>query len=483
MKTSTLRFTASLCAAVVLSACGVGADSSAPAADACLITPGANGTGYTPPLTVPGSLPAALVPRPGPEALYWPLAASPQLENTGVWKAQPILVSGASAYRAGEFLYQDYIYDDNVTGYPAGPNYVQNAADFVEVRVRLLDKGTAFRITYNSLLDPQVPGTTIGLGDASSAMAMPFGANAKMPAKVFVTVHGCSGVATDAATGERLPGEVTVATDLERRQVQVTVPFSAFDPRGQGAVRIGAATGVWDSANNAYLARSGTAAVFHNVAFRFGETGNFNTGKQTSVLSSGDLSTLFTTIDFNKLAAGIDDDMPGAPGGVPQTGYMARIKVSHVEVQQGRAAAPATCVQPCLTLHDFPGRLQPYTIYIPTKAPPVAGYGMTLNLHFCSGNYTSMNTYGYTQYGERDTGSIIITPEARGVCSWYWSDSGTDVFEDWADVAAHYKLDPDFSAIAGISMGGYGTYKLTMSYPDLFARAAPQRRQPACSRA
>ena len=31
----------------------------------------------------------------------------------GIWKAQPILVSGASAYRDGEFLYQDFLYDDH----------------------------------------------------------------------------------------------------------------------------------------------------------------------------------------------------------------------------------------------------------------------------------------------------------------------------------------------------------------------------------
>ena len=36
-----------------------------------------------------------------------------QLQNTGVWRASPILVSGASAYRHGEFLYQDFLYDDH----------------------------------------------------------------------------------------------------------------------------------------------------------------------------------------------------------------------------------------------------------------------------------------------------------------------------------------------------------------------------------
>ncbi len=51
--------------------------------------------------------------RPGPNLLYAAPTTVPQLENTGVWKAPPILVSGAEAYRGGEFLYQDFLYDDH----------------------------------------------------------------------------------------------------------------------------------------------------------------------------------------------------------------------------------------------------------------------------------------------------------------------------------------------------------------------------------
>ena len=51
--------------------------------------------------------------RPGPDILYAKPALAPQLENTGVWDAPPILVSGAQAYRDGEWLYQDYLLDDH----------------------------------------------------------------------------------------------------------------------------------------------------------------------------------------------------------------------------------------------------------------------------------------------------------------------------------------------------------------------------------
>ena len=54
-------------------------------------------------------------PPPGPAVLYEPLAVSPQLTNAprSGWNAKPILISGASAYRKGEFLYQGYVYDDH----------------------------------------------------------------------------------------------------------------------------------------------------------------------------------------------------------------------------------------------------------------------------------------------------------------------------------------------------------------------------------
>ncbi len=51
--------------------------------------------------------------RPGPDILYAPLAAAPQFVNAGIWRAAPILVSGASSYRSGEYVYQDFLYDDH----------------------------------------------------------------------------------------------------------------------------------------------------------------------------------------------------------------------------------------------------------------------------------------------------------------------------------------------------------------------------------
>src|SRR6476661_4457573 len=109
------------------------------------------------------SLYAGPGPRPGPDVLYAPPVSAPQLENTGIWQAPPILVSGATAYRQGEFLYQDFLYDDLGAGdqytYPADPRYAGNAADLVELRLKPVPGEIAIRLTYNAMTDPALVGT------------------------------------------------------------------------------------------------------------------------------------------------------------------------------------------------------------------------------------------------------------------------------------------------------------------------------------
>ena len=125
-----------------------------------------------------GSLYRGPAPRPGPDILYAGPVSAPQLTNAGVWRADPILVSGARAYRDGEFLYQDFLYDDHgarlirdpadprsgddtfsssngTYTYPSDRVYADNAADLVELRVKPLASATAFRLTLNSLKDPE----------------------------------------------------------------------------------------------------------------------------------------------------------------------------------------------------------------------------------------------------------------------------------------------------------------------------------------
>ncbi|MFL5861419.1 MAG: prolyl oligopeptidase family serine peptidase [Solirubrobacteraceae bacterium] len=445
----------------------------------------------------PRTLAMTTFPRPGPEILYAPPARAPQLENAprSRWHAPPILVSGSSAYRHREFLYQDYLFDDRGAGssytYPTDPRYARDAADLVEFRLKPYASGLLIRLTYNAMIDPSLVASTIGLGDSPAPHPLPFDAGAKEPAQYFVTVHRTTVVVTDAATGQQLnvPG-ATASVDLTRRQVEVFVPGSVIDTDTASVLRVASASGLWDNTNNQYLqpvpgaatatqpgANGNTGSALFNVAFRFGETGEWRDVNQASALKTGDLSLFYANVDLTKLRAAVTDDMSDEPQGVPTHGLEDRIYASHFEDIQGRGAQPGTryCHEPCWPATgtpDFGSQLQPYALYVPDKPAPPQGYGMTLNLHYCGGNYNDAPPDDQA-LADRATGSVVLTPEDRGGCYWYWSEAGADTFEAWADAGRHFHLDPSYNAISGWSMGGYGTYKLLAQYPDLFARALP----------
>ncbi|MFL6624650.1 MAG: alpha/beta hydrolase-fold protein [Sulfurifustis sp.] len=460
-------------------------------------------------------------PRPGPDILYAAPPRAPQLENTGAWGAGPILISGASAYRKGEFLYQDFLYDDHganggvpdpndprTTGsafsgpngtytYPTDPVYANNAADFVELRVKPAGQATLFRVTLNTLIDPARVAFTIAIGQSPAAVEFPHGANARAPAELFLTVHGQTADLINAASGQPVAPAPTVSVDLVRRQFEVRVAKTAWDP-GQRVVRLAAGVGLWDVTNGRYLipAAAATATTpggagallrppaFFNVAFRFDEpmpdpsdlsqTGNaawWRDGAQGEALRGGDISGFFAMVDFAKLAKNVTDDMRGLPTGVPQSGPMDRIFASHFETKQG-VDFTSECGEAAACKGELLGQLQPYAIYVPVKPQPADGYGFTLLLHSLSANYNQyLGSLNQSQLGERGRGHIIATPAGRGPDGWYVDHAAADTFEVWNDVARNYRLDPALTSISGYSMGGYGTFKFATRYPDLFAKA------------
>jgi hypothetical protein len=463
-------------------------------------------------------------PRPGPDILYKKPAVAPQLTNGAGWKASPILISGASAYRGGEFVYQDFLYDDHganggardqndprganagVAGdsfsapngtytYPSNPAYAMNAADLVELRVKPFADHTAFRITLNTMKDPSLVGTTIAIGSspANVELPMPDGANTTAPADMFLTVHGSSAKLVKAGTNAPL-GTPSVSIDTTRRQIEVDVPHSLWNPTGQ-TVRLAAGVGLWDRAADKYLIPQqnsdsthpggagtlGSPSAFFNVAFRthepavppsdlsaVGDPAWWRDRAQGHALAAGSIGQFSADVDFKKLAAGTTDN-----GGVPATGPMDRILASHFETEQG-VDYSQTCGSTKSCPGEYRGRLQPYAIYVPKKPRPAAGYGMTLLLHSLGAGYNQyLTSRNQSEFGERGPGSIVITPEGRGPDGWYYDAAGADTFEVWADVASRYKLDPAWTVITGYSMGGYGTFKFASQFPDLFAKGQP----------
>jgi hypothetical protein len=514
------RWLAMAAAALALAAC----NHSAPPGAGALACPGLEIADHS-----ARSLPLHVTPRPGPGVLYAPPPRAPQLENTGIWRAPPILISGASAYRCGEFLYQDWIYDDRGAAgvpdpedphsatsylfsskagtltYPTDPLLANNAADLVELRIRPLADATAFRVTLNTLQDLERVAFTLALGDSDALQDWPHQAGVVSPARYFVTVHGGSAELRDAADGSVLTPAPGVSVDLARRQIEVRVAHAAWNP-GQETVRVAAGVGLWDAAAGEYQqpgpsatdsAPGGSAisgAALFNLAFRGHEplpefsvfSGRtiadaavlarlqshwWRERAQADALALGDVSEFHALVDFAKLAQGINDD-----SAVPQTGFMNRIFASRFEFGQGmdysRACGGISASRPCDG--TMVGQLQPYAIYVPEKPVPAGGYGLTLLLHALSANYNQyLGSRHATQFGERGAGTLVVTPAGRGPDGFYFDVAEADVFEVWADVARHYPLDPDWVVMSGVSMGGIGTFRLAGRYPDLLARVMP----------
>jgi hypothetical protein len=465
--------------------------------------------------------------RPGPDALYQSAPRAPQLENTGVWKAQPILVGGAQSYRDGEWLYQDFLLDDHgATGgkdqndpngpsahlfspaggtftYPTDPVYANNAADLVELRVKPLPAGTAFRVTLNTLKDPARTAFSVALGSSSRSVAWPHGAGVSSPSALFLTVHGSTADLVDAA-GKVLSPAPTATVDLLRRQVTVLVSHKVWNP-GRARIRTTVGVGLWEGSG--YLkpaAGAATAttpgggsprgAAVVNVGPRMHEPvpvargGGYTLGdaavvgsvqaawwrerQQSEQLALGDVTPFSADVDFGKLAARVRDD-----SAVPKTGSIERIFASHRAFGQG--------VDPSKVCYDlakgfasgakcigrFVGQLQQYVLYVPKRPVPARGRSLTLLLHSLSANENQYSgSHNQSQLGDRADGSLVLTPAGRGPDGFYSGVAETDTFEAWADVARHYRVDAGRTVVSGYSMGGFGTYRMLARWPDLFAR-------------
>ncbi len=474
-------------------------------------------------LAAPGGAGAASLPsvssgqRPGPPLLYAPPADAPPLSVQAPFAAAPLLVSGTDALRGGEYLYQDYLFDDrgadtvplsgsrgiaNPGGdiasptagdvlYPTAERFAGNAADIVELRIKPTAEAIVYRVTLNTVKAGDV--TVVGLGidtdrSGGDLVQWPLGAGVGSPGlDRFITAHGTGGVVHTLPDGAStaLP-EGAVSIDASTNQMTIRVPRSLMDPgaatwryvMGAGLwtgsawrqVPAGSSPGADEPASGSLVQRA--PAVF-NLGFRFDEPqsktpmlpyttfpgiGNWFEDKQSRALADRDTGSFFADVDFAKLASAVDEDLHSPPGR-----EQARIFASALGVPEGvKSGFPA-----------YGGQLQPYIVTVPPGYDPARPAGLTFSLHSLGGTYTQYAVFSpnqLRQFGDQRQ-NLVVTTLGRGTDGWYTDEAEADFFEVWADVARHFSLDSERVALTGYSMGGYGAYKLGTQYPDLFGRA------------
>ncbi len=480
----------------------------------------------------------AAAPRPGPDALYGDNPTPPQLENGPGWDADPLMVSGCDAYVDGEYLYQDYVYDDRgadvrswvastptnasslggVLSQPTGdyhyPNdedrYGYNAADLLEFRARPTDDGVVYRITLNTMLEPDAAAIAIGIDtEAAPDLGSSEGRRTDWgyglgdlgaPVDHRLVTWG-----TGAELDDTPLDDDRVNVDVHRNQIEVEAPLDPDDDTWRHYITVG----LWDREAEAFQEvgvepdddRPGgakpdqdTPPVF-NVGFRFDEPYNRNLGPldvgrgffdlldvtgighsllemvldrsprvlgegnwrehaQAMALAERDISRFGAEIDFGKLRDGVVER------NTPDAGIVSLLYPSRYYLGEGVD-----------TDHDIlEGRIQPYSAYIPAELEEPAP--MVMLLHSLSCSYTQYPVYTpnlITEIGEPNN-AVVLMPQARGPGRWYKREAELDVFEAWRDLETRIDIDRSRVTLGGYSMGGFGTCVLAAQCPDLFGR-------------
>jgi hypothetical protein len=406
---------------------------------------------------------------------------------------------GAGRLAGGALFWTDFLYDDHgATGIPVGDLKIQapprgtyvypdgpaagNGADIFRVAIGLTDTHTWWRIDWNTLLDASVPIALFTFDTDPARTAdekWPAGAGVRSAGiDMALLVSGRSAAWIDLTTQITTPVELSV--DMAARSFLAQVPRSLVDPTRSWTVRL--AAGLANATGDGFAdvpavrgALPGQPNVY-NVAFRTSaqEPPHLNfwsDSAQAAALSSGDVSEFAVTVPWAQLAAGETAPEPVITG--PST----RWYVSSVELGQGVAPDDILSTKP-----QFLGRVQPYSICVPSSYAPGRALPLTLLLHSLA--------LGQTQFAAIDPNllhqvcdvrdSVVVTPLARGPSTWYFDTGELDVWEVWARVAEQIGTDPNRTVVSGYSMGGYATYKFGLSYPQVFSQAVVLAGPPAC---
>ena len=219
----------------------------------------------------------------------------------------------------------------------------------------------------------------------------------------------------------------------------------------------------------------GQPAVY-NVAFRSNQQEppalNFWLDQeQAAALTDGDVSAFSLEVQWDDLAAGRTTPEPLVIG--PSN----RWYVSSVELGPGVGPTSLTDTRP-----EFLGRVQPYAIDVPAGYDPAHPAPLTFLLHSLGLGQNQYQAIDPRFLEEAADGreSIAVTPLGRGSMGWYFDEAELDFWEVWARVRDDFAIDPNRTVIAGYSMGGYGTYKLGLAYPEVFAKAVVLAGPQAC---
>jgi predicted esterase len=355
--------------------------------------------------------------------------------------------------------------------YPAGAT--PGAADITQIRVAATPTRVSFLVQLDAMTATVQPVVAIAMDSDRDARpgsgAWGFGSGVATPGAdhVLTLTRDAAYLDGKPATGAAVASSAATPNGFGGI-LEVSLPRA--DVGSASSWRLWSGAGIWDPTKHQWVApqaadpgprvldlgfRSGAEPFtpYMNMAQAFALRRGWNGATST-------LGTNFTTtVDLDALAAGENEEWQLG------SGYYIRDLMTSVRDGQHNGSPSSNPQEESVSAR------QPYGLYVPSTYDPTQPTPMTLWLHWRgpggeNGAYYDPNMVW--QLGEQ-RGDIIVAPRGRGESGWYVGDSQVDVFDAMADAEHLLDVDRDRVYVAGYSMGGWGTYLLASTHPDLFA--------------
>ena len=392
------------------------------------------------------------------------------------WRGEAAMVSNFGWVRSGEFIYQDYLYDDHGPnadkishtdaplgaavrgGDPTNPRtgssggqvrhagdyfyaaddsgYYLNVADLIEFRAtrRGEDVYYLFRMAALAAEDDAVIGVCIDTDGRmeTGLVDWPFeaGLSQALGCDLHLTVHGTGTQVTDASgtiTSLKELGGATRA-DVEANTIEVRVPVAVADP-GAGTWRYWVASGVWDAAAGTWLqvlpspsnpgspiatgGGIGVPMIWDLLSNNFEPNTYWREERQADDLARNDISKHFVDVDFGRLANGVDDPEPEL------TGVIDRIYIAEHSMEPNEGVRfQAVSLGP--RNYIYYGDYQPYAVVIPEtyyqqlEQDPATTLPFDLCLHPLNGNHHVEIYYAEVEAQRNYVAGVTGTTEHTG---------------------------------------------------------------------
>ena len=286
--------------------------------------------------------------------------------------------------------------------------------------------------------------------------AVPWGSGIQTQSAEFaVFVAGTGGQVADLRSGSvrKLPsGSVATNHAGWTNAVEAAVPRSLLGDIGKA--RVAAAAGAANEKLDGFR-DLGLGANVANVAFRGSEPVRDWWDKQQALgLHAGTMDGFFRKLEARRLETGASESLEVLPG------YHERIFQSSGRISEEKGRE---------------GVLQHYGVYLPTAYRPGKAMPLQLWLHWRGGTANAAAALApriFDDLGEEHA-TMVVSPRGRGTSRWYVGKGHQDFREVWADVHRTFEVDEDRTYVAGHSMGGWGSFLMSILYPDRFAGALP----------